>query len=73
AVGLKSVLERYRSEGGGRVVVLVGPEGGLSQESVDRACNRGFQPVSLGPRVVRTETAAIAVLSILQYTVGDMG
>ncbi len=49
----------------GRVIVLVGPEGGLSADEEAEAASQGFTPVGLGPRVLRTETAGIAVLAAL--------
>lgn len=47
------------------VILLIGPEGGLSPEEEDAAVAHGFTPVSLGPRVLRTETAGMAVLAAL--------
>ncbi|WP_116136730.1 16S rRNA (uracil(1498)-N(3))-methyltransferase [Trinickia diaoshuihuensis] len=47
------------------VVLLIGPEGGLSPEEEDAAREHGFAPLSLGPRVLRTETAGMAVLAAL--------
>lgn len=55
------------------VALLVGPEGGLSEEEVEQALAAGFKPVAFGPRVFRTETAPVAALSILQYLWGDLG
>ena len=55
------------------ITVLVGPEGGFSKEEVDTAVDNGFLEVSLGPRILRTETAPIAAISIIQYERGDMG
>jgi 16S rRNA (uracil1498-N3)-methyltransferase len=49
----------------GRVIVLVGPEGGFSAAEEAAATSHGFTPVGLGPRVLRTETAGIAVLAAL--------
>ncbi|RDU94754.1 16S rRNA (uracil(1498)-N(3))-methyltransferase [Trinickia dinghuensis] len=49
----------------GDVTLLIGPEGGLSPEEEDAAAAHGFTPLSLGPRVLRTETAGIAVLAAL--------
>ena len=51
--------------------VLIGPEGGLSDGELNDAQAAGFRPVSLGPRVLRTETAAIAALAALQTCWGD--
>lgn len=53
--------------------LLIGPEGGLSSEEVASAIDSGFKPWQLGQRVLRTETAPAAAISILQYRYGDMG
>jgi 16S rRNA (uracil1498-N3)-methyltransferase len=55
------------------VAFLIGPEGGLTADEVEQAGQAGFQTVSLGPRILRSETAGIAVASILQYLFGDLG
>ena len=55
----------------GPVELLVGPEGGLSEREVDIAQTVGFQPLSLGPRVLRTETAPLAALAAMQALWGD--
>jgi 16S rRNA (uracil1498-N3)-methyltransferase len=53
--------------------VLIGPEGGFSEAEVARAVASGFVPVHLGPRVLRAETAALAVASVLLFRYGDTG
>jgi 16S rRNA (uracil1498-N3)-methyltransferase len=53
-------------------VLLIGPEGGFSEEEAVRAGQAGFKPVTLGRRLLRTETAGLATVSILQYLWGDM-
>lgn len=53
------------------IVVLSGPEGGLSDTELDLAAAAGFQSLTLGPRVLRAETAPVVALSILQYRFGD--
>ncbi|MDB5904085.1 MAG: ribosomal methyltransferase RsmE [Betaproteobacteria bacterium] len=55
----------------GAIVLLVGPEGGLSPREQDDARAAGFSPLRLGPRVLRTETAALAALAAMQATWGD--
>ncbi|MEK6713654.1 MAG: RsmE family RNA methyltransferase, partial [Nitrospirota bacterium] len=55
------------------IILLIGPEGGFSHEEVDVAVEAGFTPVSLGSHILRTETAPIVALSILQYEFGQMG
>jgi 16S rRNA (uracil1498-N3)-methyltransferase len=54
-----------------RMTLLVGPEGGLSPAEAQLAQSRGFKPVRLGPRILRTETAALAALSAIQALWGD--
>jgi 16S rRNA (uracil1498-N3)-methyltransferase len=53
------------------IELLVGPEGGLTEAEVDAARRAGYQSVRLGPRVLRTETAAPALLAALQALWGD--
>jgi 16S rRNA (uracil1498-N3)-methyltransferase len=55
------------------VTLLIGPEGGLSPAERTLAVDAGFKPVRMGPRVLRTETAAIAAVSALQALLGDSG
>jgi 16S rRNA (uracil1498-N3)-methyltransferase len=55
------------------IAVAVGPEGGFAREEVELAKSRGFISAGMGKRVLRSETASLAVLSILQYELGDMG
>lgn len=54
------------------VSVLIGPEGGLDEVEQEAAIAAGFKAVRMGPRVLRTETAAIAALTILQRYFGDL-
>ncbi|HTY50262.1 MAG TPA: 16S rRNA (uracil(1498)-N(3))-methyltransferase [Steroidobacteraceae bacterium] len=54
------------------VTVLIGPEGGLSEAEESWALRAGFQALVLGPRILRTETAALAVLAVLQERLGDL-
>ncbi len=55
------------------VAVLVGPEGGLSEQDVKEAEKAGFSLVGIGPRILRAETAAVAALATVQYELGDLG
>src|SRR5688572_1494905 len=55
----------------GTIVLLAGPEGGLSPREASDTQAAGFVPVRLGPRVLRTETAAVAALAALQTLWGD--
>jgi 16S rRNA (uracil1498-N3)-methyltransferase len=56
-----------------RVALMIGPEGGLSQDEIIAAEATGFIPVALGPRVLRTETAPVAVMALCQWLWGDFG
>ena len=58
--------------GGGLVTILVGPEGGLDADERNAAHAAGFRGISLGPRVLRTETAAVAGLTAVQLRWGDL-
>jgi 16S rRNA (uracil1498-N3)-methyltransferase len=66
---LRRTLQENRSR---RIYVMVGPEGGFTEEEVDLAKQEGFIPVKLGQRILRTETAAIVLVGILQYELGDL-
>lgn len=53
------------------LTLLIGPEGGLSQKEIQQSNGKGFISLSLGPRILRTETASIAAISALQCLFGD--
>jgi 16S rRNA (uracil1498-N3)-methyltransferase len=53
-------------------LLLIGPEGGFSPDEVDAAKRAGFIPIGLGPRVLRTETAGVVALAVLQALWGDL-
>jgi len=79
---LKLVLSPYAESGltslaeiqapPSEVVILIGPEGGFSAEEIEYAGECGFVAVRVGPRVLRTETAGPAILSIVQMLWGDI-
>lgn len=56
---------------GARIILLVGPEGGLAPTEIATAQRWGFQSIRIGPRVLRTETAAMAALAAIQVRWGD--
>jgi 16S rRNA (uracil1498-N3)-methyltransferase len=68
ADALDALVERPRA-----VAVLIGPEGGLARAEVDAARAVGWTPATLGPRILRTETAALAALAIVLFKLGDLG
>jgi len=54
------------------IKVLIGPEGDFTKQELDLSIQKGFSPIKIGPRILRTETAPITILSILQYKYGDI-
>ena len=58
---------------GGEILIFIGPEGGFAPQEVERAREAGVVTVSLGPRILRTETAGMAVLAMIFYEWGDLG
>ena len=56
-----------------KVLALVGPEGGFTDRELKFAVDSGFACIFLGPRVLKSDTAAVAAVAILQHTFGDMG
>lgn len=72
---IKGISAVLKSEPGGHrsVAVFIGPEGGFSRIEADLARARGVVPVSLGPRIMRTETAGIVAVAIVLYELGDLG
>lgn len=55
-----------------KVILIIGPEGGLSESEIGLARECGFIPVSLGKRILRTETVSLALISVIQYLYGDL-
>jgi 16S rRNA (uracil1498-N3)-methyltransferase len=74
---LKFVLHHRDNQGlaqaktAASVALLIGPEGGLSESEITQARAQAFLPLTLGPRVLRTETAPVAAISLVQYVWGD--
>lgn len=67
---LKTVLTDLTNQHNNRpnnILILIGPEGGFSKSEVDKASKAGFKSISLGKRILRTETAAIAMLAQIYY------
>jgi 16S rRNA (uracil1498-N3)-methyltransferase len=77
AGGTRLLLEpgaegRPQASIGGEVAIAIGPEGGLDDAEIEAFRLAGFDAMRLGPRVLRTETAAIAALAWLQGRYGDL-
>jgi 16S rRNA (uracil1498-N3)-methyltransferase len=68
---LAAALERAAAPTSAAIVV--GPEGGISHDEVARARTAGFVAVHVGPRILRTETAALAAVAVVQARWGDLG
>ncbi len=73
ARGIKQVLRDEKYNGVKDIVVIIGPEGGFAKEEVDSAVDKGFISVSLGRNILKVETAALTILSIIQYEKGIFG
>jgi len=70
AMGLKKVFDI--NPGKNKFIVLVGPEGGFTNSEIKESQKAGFKLVSLGNRILRSETASISILSIIQHRFGDL-
>jgi len=68
--GMRQIFEKFTGQS--PIVVVIGPEGGLTVHEVERAREHGFTTVGLGPYLLRTETAAIVVMSIVRYSLGEL-
>lgn len=55
------------------IAIAIGPEAGFSDEEITYAQQAGWQPIQLGPRILRTETSSLAIISSLQCLKGDFG
>jgi len=73
AVALRSVLESCNFMGGACIQIYIGPEGGFTEAEIALACSHGVRAVSLGPRILRSETAALVAVSNTLYATGDLG
>ena len=69
ALGQTLVPARERPS---KIFVLLGPEGGFSHHEIVQAKSCGYVPASLGPRILRAETASISACALIQHLFGDM-
>lgn len=58
--------------GDNKTLILIGPEGGFSGSEIHQASAKGFIPCSLGPRILRAETASLCAAALVQHRLGDM-
>lgn len=71
--GRQSLAQQLPARRPQSLALVVGPEGGMASAEVQQAERFGFVPVRLGQRILRTETAGLAITAILQYLYGDLG
>lgn len=72
AVRLHNVLAGCNLAAGARIEIVVGPEGGFTEEEIALARRYGVQPVTLGPRILRAETAGVMAAAIILYEAGEI-
>ena len=65
----REVLEKVQK--GIKIGIFIGPEGGFEESEVQYALENGIHPISLGKRILRTETAGLAILSVLMFEIED--
>ncbi|QEK12367.1 16S rRNA (uracil(1498)-N(3))-methyltransferase [Crassaminicella thermophila] len=69
--GLKRLIKKNKDYK--KIAIIIGPEGGFEKSEIIGAQEKGTLPITLGPRILRTETAGFVALSILMYEIGDLG
>lgn len=73
-LSMKTALRKVQAEGGIEdLLLIIGPEGGISEEELKQARAVGAVPVSLGKRILRVETAAVVAMTTILYETGDLG
>ncbi len=65
----RKIIQQIKS--GESIAIFIGPEGGFERTEVDEAVKKGARPITLGKRILRTETAGLAVLSVLMFQLED--
>ena len=69
STGMKDVLKSHNDAKS--ICIFIGPEGGFDDAEVEKARSNGFETVSMGPRIMRTETAPLAAITAVMYELGD--
>ena len=71
---MKAALKAAEEAGGiSELLLIIGPEGGISEGELEQARYAGAVPVSLGRRILRAETAGLVAISAIFYETGDLG
>lgn len=71
-IGFRKVLTE-KASAAKNIAIFIGPEGGFEKDEVESAISKGVEVVTLGPRILRTETAGFVASTIILYELGDMG
>lgn len=71
--GIKKLVENIEKENINKVAIVIGPEGGFEESEILKLTEIGASIVTLGPRILRTETAGFTCLSLIMYELGDLG
>lgn len=72
-MSLKAALQTAEQQGIYELLLIIGPEGGISEAELELARSAGAVPVSLGKRILRAETAGLVAMSAIFYETGDLG
>ena len=70
---IKKILNKVPKKENLKIAIIIGPEGGITKEEIKELSNENVKTVSLGKRILRTETAPIALASIIMYEFDEMG
>lgn len=71
--GIRDLINKEKNNNINKIGIWIGPEGGFSREEISLATTENLQSITLGPRILRTETAGLAVSTIIMYELGDLG
>ena len=73
SASLNSIISQAAPAHPRKILMIMGPEGGFSDQEITEARTAGCLVAGLGPRILRAETATIAAITLVQYLFGDMG
>ncbi len=71
--GIKKLMNNIEKKSVSKVAIVIGPEGGFEDSEIHKLKELGASIVTLGPRILRTETAGFACLTLIMYELGDLG
>lgn len=71
--GMRYVKKQVEGKEINRVAIIIGPEGGFEESEIEELKGAGSYIITLGPRILRTETAGFVALSLIMYELGDLG